>query len=154
MEIRKLQEQLADLSVSKPAMGESAYSTIQSAIWGLRDVYPSIDDLMSRSMARVITSALTATTLSPKGDEWLPIESAPRNSSRLLIAYESEIYGWKVHEAWWGIPYEGAPDDKGSWRIDGNSIVLDASLHGGLGAKYWQPLPTPPRHQARLNGEG
>ena len=82
-----------------------------------------------------------------EADAWQPIETAPRNSSRVLVAYKSEIRGWRVVEAWWRMPYEAAPLDRCWWCHDGNSTLLDKSVHG-LGATHWMPLPAPP-----LSGE-
>jgi hypothetical protein len=74
---------------------------------------------------------------------WQPIKTAPRDCSTVLVAYESELRGWTVKEAWWGYAYEGAPPEQCSWRYDGNKVLLDKSIHG-LGAAYWMPLPKPP----------
>lgn len=80
---------------------------------------------------------------------WQPIASAPRDSRRILVAYQSELVGWLVKEAWWRIPYEEAKPDEGYWQtMDG--ALLSADVHKAfkdgqpLGATHWQPLPSPP----------
>jgi hypothetical protein len=80
---------------------------------------------------------------------WRAIETAPRDSSRVLIAFKSQLLTdhVRVHEAWWRMPYEAAPLDQCAWQtMDG--MVLSADVHGGLGATHWMPLPTPPQPQA------
>lgn len=74
---------------------------------------------------------------------WQPIETAPRDATSILVAYKCEIRGWRVKEAWWTTPWEGAPQEQCSWRYDGNKVLLDKSVHG-LGTTHWMPLPQPP----------
>ena len=84
---------------------------------------------------------------------WQPIETAPRNSSRILIYCPSDFpdahAARTVFEAWWRLPYEGAPPDQCWWCYDGNSTMLSADVHRTLkgapiGATHWMPLPDPP----------
>lgn len=75
---------------------------------------------------------------------WQPIDTAPRDSGRLLVAYKNLCGEWRVHEAWWCTPWEGAPDKNCYWRHDGDVCMLDASIHG-VGASHWRPLPPPPQ---------
>ena len=76
--------------------------------------------------------------------EWQPIETAPRDSSRILVAYKNAYGEWRIHEAWWKLPYELAPDIQCWWCFDGDVTLLDSSIHDGLGATHWMPLPEPP----------
>ncbi len=79
--------------------------------------------------------------------EWQPIETAPRDGTRIIVFYGSEMHAMLVREAWWKTPYEGAPLERGSWCYHwaGNSdgCLLDKSVHG-IGATHWMPLPAPP----------
>lgn len=76
--------------------------------------------------------------------EWKTIDSAPRDSSRVIVAAKSKHTGeWHVCEAWWRMPWESAPDEQCWWCYDGNGTMLDASVHG-IGASHWQPKPAPP----------
>lgn len=86
--------------------------------------------------------------------DWLPIESAPRDSSRVIVACWRKHTGeWRVCEAWWAMPYEGAADRACYWRYDGDRAMLDTSIHG-IGATHWQPLPAPPRPTQERSYEG
>lgn len=78
--------------------------------------------------------------------EWQPIETAPRDSSKILVAYKNAFGEWRVKEAWWAMPYEDAPFDQCWWCVDGNSMLLDSSQSPGIGATHWMPLPEPPCH--------
>lgn len=73
-----------------------------------------------------------------------PIETAPRDSRRVLVASNHGSAGWIVREAWWRLPYDGAPDNRCWWCYDGDRTLLDSSVHNGLGATHWMPLPPPP----------
>ena len=75
--------------------------------------------------------------------EWLSIETAPRDSSRVLVASFSESRGWRVREAWWATPWDGCPAEQCYWCYDGKAALLDKSVHG-IGASHWMPLPPPP----------
>lgn len=74
---------------------------------------------------------------------WQAIESAPRNSTHILVFYPREDDRQQVMEAWWAIPYEGAPVEKGWWQTMGG-VLLSADVHDGLGATLWMPLPAGP----------
>lgn len=77
--------------------------------------------------------------------EWQPIETAPRDSTRVLVFCPAKVPpAREIFEAWWAIPFEAAPLDRGWWAYDGDRTMLDASVHG-LGATHWMPLPAPPR---------
>lgn len=71
--------------------------------------------------------------------EWQPIETAPRDASRILI-YCPRSNRAKVMEAWWALEYEGGP---GYWSTPpgpagrGYIILPEAVTH-------WMPLPPPP----------
>ena len=75
--------------------------------------------------------------------DWQPIETAPRDSSRILVAYKDGWGEWKVHEAKWYTPWEGAPDRDCYWIHGEKYPLLDKILHK-VGASHWMPLPPPP----------
>jgi len=82
---------------------------------------------------------------------WQPIETAPRDSRHLLVYYpRPESDRQTVMEAWWAIPYEAAPAEKGWWQTMGG-VLLSADLHDGLGATHWMPLPDPPAEMGRFH---
>ena len=74
--------------------------------------------------------------------DWQPITTAPKDSSRILIYAVSPATGeGRVHLAWWAIPYEAAPDERGWWEtgLYGTShpVVPQFTTH-------WMPLPLAP----------
>lgn len=79
-------------------------------------------------------------------NEWQPIETAPRDGTSILL-YLPNNDRRTVREAWWSIPYEGAPT--GYWTTPhgptgrGYIILQDAPSH-------WMPLPAPPGSSNRL----
>ncbi len=91
------------------------------------------------SITTAIYRAMLAAAPSTKEPGWLPIESAPKDGSRILIHTPNSRH--KVQEAWWAIPYEGTPD--GWWSTPtsptgrGYMILPEAATH-------WQPLPAAP----------
>ena len=79
---------------------------------------------------------------------WKPIETAPRDGSRVIIACYSDSMGeWLVTEGWWATPHEYAGLRQCYWMYKDNRVMLDASIHDGLGASHWMPLPSPPNSQ-------
>jgi hypothetical protein len=79
-----------------------------------------------------------------KMNRWLPIATAPRDSTRVLVFCPTDDPPRRViFEAWWAIPYEAAPLERGWWCYDGNKTMLSADVHR-RGATYWMPLPDPP----------
>lgn len=72
-------------------------------------------------------------------DGWQPIETAPRDGTRILIYLPKSLTG-PVKEVWWAIEYDGDP--KGHWETPigpggrGYTILPDAPTR-------WQPLPSP-----------
>jgi hypothetical protein len=79
----------------------------------------------------------------PAQGEWQPIETAPRDSSAVLVAFRNAFGEWRVREVWWSMPFEGAPVERCWWCYDKTGTLLDASVHG-VGASHWMPLPLPP----------
>jgi hypothetical protein len=76
--------------------------------------------------------------------DWQPIETAPRDGTRILVGgYSPNRDEHYVYLAWWAIPHEAALPRQGYWRYDGDKACLDASIHSH-GAAYWMPLPEPP----------
>jgi hypothetical protein len=91
-------------------------------------------------MADELDAALSASAVSG----WQPIETAPRDSTHLLVYYPRPgEQRQEVMEAWWAIPYEAAPLGRGWWQTMGGTL-LSADVHDGLGATHWMPLADPP----------
>ena len=76
---------------------------------------------------------------------WKPIESAPKDGTRVLI-YTRNASRQRVQEAYWARPWDGAPDEQCWWSTPhgpagrGYTILPEAASH-------WQPLPAPPQEQ-------
>lgn len=70
--------------------------------------------------------------------KWEKIKSAPRDGSRIVVAYISNLStgGWIVREARWSNP----GNEKGTWLVDGDQLLLDKFIHG-TGAQLWQHMP-------------
>lgn len=122
---------------------EEAINEAKLSILLTRKNYPKSSVVLGVSFEEL--EILIRAAQHPQREEWLDISSAPRDSSRVLVAYKNSYDEWRVHEAWWKRPYEGAADKQCSWCIKGDSVLLDASIHDGLGATHWQPLPSPPK---------
>jgi len=89
--------------------------------------------------------AILAAVREAMGAQWLPIESAPKDGSRIIIAVTGGMYGAKVHEAYfcidgeWGSDWWLAATQPSDYYIGPISDIM----HGEI--SHWQPLPTPPR---------
>lgn len=104
---------------------------------------------MGRHMAPMLLEAAAILRKLQQGaDGWRPIESAPRDGSRVIVAsYSKNMDEWLVTEGWWATPHEYAGLRQCYWMYKGNRVMLDASIHDGLGASHWQPLPEAPASQ-------
>jgi len=84
---------------------------------------------------------------------WQPIETAPRDATRILIyCPAASPPAREVFEAWWRSPWDGAPLKQCWWCYDGNKTMLSADVHG-VGATHWMPLPDPPSGAAPEPGK-
>jgi hypothetical protein len=68
----------------------------------------------------------------PTQPEWLPIDSAPRDGTRIAIRFASG----NEHEATWRTTYGG------EWHVDSFHFLKWADQHL---IKEWLPLPPPPK---------
>ena len=74
---------------------------------------------------------------------WRPIETAPRDATRVLVLTPGSRL--QVREAWWRVPYEAAPLKHGWWCYHGDKTLLCTHAHEtDKGATHWMPLPDPP----------
>lgn len=88
----------------------------------------------------------TRTTAKPTSDAWLPIETAPRDGTHILVCRWPVTGRWSCNKVWWG---KGDFDSK-RWIMSSRSKLRYLPTH-------WQPLPLPPvdtAAQAGQNGEG
>lgn len=61
---------------------------------------------------------------------WLPIETAPKDGTRILIAHTEPVCVWPVI-AWWGV---GIGLRHATWTDGGSTYIPN----------LWMPLPDPP----------
>lgn len=74
--------------------------------------------------------------------EWLPIETAPRDGTDILVMYmhiETQI----VHNAF----YIDDPDDGPAWWSYDKSEVSRIRLDGWMTPTHWMSLPEPPKEK-------
>lgn len=96
-----------------------------------------------KTAGNLLDSILSVSAAPPSPDSqrgWKPIESAPKDGTRVLLADPIEG-GHEMSVGWWR-PYINDSDDAGwmdgtveSWAYEENTI-----LH----PTHWQPLPAPP----------
>jgi hypothetical protein len=73
---------------------------------------------------------------------WMPIETAPKDGTSVLI-YKPNALHKQVEEAYWVTPYEDCPEDRCWWSTPigiagrGYTILPNSVTH-------WMPLPPPP----------
>lgn len=77
--------------------------------------------------------------LEPAAGQWSPIETAPRDGTRVLIHVPS-VRMRSVFEAWWEYDTEGV---RGRWCTMGTPCGTDDRILPEL-VKNWMPLPEPP----------
>jgi len=147
-ELTRIAEQLERMAApSEPPASIEPQQTLRLIAGSLHDPNFQRDaamDALYRIAAELDLRASGAPSM------WQPIETAPRDSRRLLVYYPSEFPDARtVFEAWWRMPYEGAPPEQCWWCYDGNKTMLSVDVHRTLdgkpiGATLWMPLPAPP----------
>ena len=132
-EVEKLVDDL--LSVSKQ-LGQSEARGLYDHI---EPAEVAINDLKSRLLA-----ALSNTTPYLSGDVkgWLPIETAPKDGTRIMLGYfpdymDGKQQGGHPQIAWWN-------DTKNLW-CSGLGFL---KAKGAFSPTHWMPLPEPPDRKA------
>ena len=156
--IADLEKQLAERDAALARCVGDRKSILTPAVCGVSGHFRFQENggncLMCQREKRLIDEAVAASAqATAKVQQWRPIETAPRNSSPVLVANKNSCGEWRVRSAWWRLPYEGAPMDRCSWCYgSANEILLDKSVHG-IGATHWMPLPEPPTEAIREEKE-
>ncbi len=66
----------------------------------------------------------------PDAEGWMPIETAPKDGTVILLGHEAAVF-----DGWW---YEA----ESAW-VDGERNMYDDYCH--YNPTHWQPLPEPPK---------
>jgi len=75
---------------------------------------------------------------------WLPIETAPKDGTRILLFREGQQYvgrWYPVYETW-GVAAQREPGEWGSFTSIGECRVGQVKFWDG--PTHWMPLPPPP----------
>lgn len=80
---------------------------------------------------------------------WLPIETAPKDGTDIIIGFDSASV-WIVHVAWWRELEDWMRDDSqwseedvGWWSYTNHSVTQE-KLEGHRTPTHWMPLPSLP----------
>lgn len=120
-------DELATLR-AKLAAAEARANELSAMLDHQRDEATEMERMLRAEYAKVEARA----------DGWQPIETAPKDGTRVLISSRGV-----VQEAYWAMAWEDAPDEKCWWSTPhgpagrGFTILPKAVTH-------WMPLPAPP----------
>lgn len=85
---------------------------------------------------------------------WLPIETAPRDGTDIIVGFDSASV-WIVHVAWWREledwmrdDPEWSEEDVGWWSYVNHSVTQE-KLEGHRTPTHWMPLPSLPNVKVR-----
>jgi hypothetical protein len=88
--------------------------------------------------------------------EWRPIESAPKDGTkidvwrvRLEYGTAEQFDGERVPNAWWGEPYRPGSESQSlepQWLYRGDGICSESATYESerYRVTHWMPLPNPP----------
>lgn len=76
-------------------------------------------------------------------DGWLPIESAPKDGTHILVMY-MHIDTQCVFNAFWINQEDWMQDDQEGWWSYQHSEVSRIKLEDFMTPTHWMPLPSPP----------
>jgi lysyl-tRNA synthetase class I len=106
-----------------------------------KDGFTACDPAM---LIDAIDTALKQAVADEREAKWRPIESAPRDVGRVLVACQTDN-GWEFE-----VSYQ---DKKGDWIYQTCEPFFCLGWY--MEPKFWQPLPPPPaiRHNSQPQGE-
>ncbi len=90
---------------------------------------------------RYISKALIAASELLQQQQWQPMDSAPKDGTRLLLATRS--FGIDVGS--WKKDYNSSKGDKADWYNEWGDDFSTGSYYCPLSPTRWQPLPQPPK---------
>lgn len=129
----------ADGYVQPQAQGEAVDYNYQATFYAIAEAAKPSANGLAISVKKFWESYRAATHPQASEPAWRPIETAPKDSSRILVYLPTS--NRPVQEVWWAIPYEGSTD--GWWSTPqgptgrGYVILPESPTH-------WQPLPAAP----------
>lgn len=111
-------------------------------------------------MAHEVADALNAAALRAQGREtgqWLPIETAPKDGTPVLIVWLDDEGVWQQRRAWFERQFEGEgyADDEAQttiWRqawTDNRVASFGCEEVWEYEPTHWMPLPSPPVTQEK-----
>ena len=89
-----------------------------------------------RCLAECVPADLRASTPSPEGQTWQPIETAPKDGSEVLVIYDADSH--EVGPAY----FSRADGGQDAWMWADLSLDDENCFVGN--PTYWMPLPSPP----------
>lgn len=93
-------------------------------------------------MAALPPKSSPASVGQPMPAEWMPISSAPRDGTRILLFNGREVSAG----AWMPVRKNDPDAEKYPWSVYDNDVwqMVNAWTDGKYGASHWMPLPKPP----------
>lgn len=83
-------------------------------------------------------------TLTRTAAEWQPIETAPKDGTRVLVSYPLEG-GWQIYLAAWERKNSSFIGRFEGWYIDRAHYALTCITKKVHFPTHWMPLPEPPK---------
>ena len=81
--------------------------------------------------------------------DWRPIETAPKDGTRVMV------YGCEYRRHWFGVGYyfKGVPGDGEGWIASSFLTMPNNDSSGSFTPSHWKPLPAPPLLAAKEAAE-
>lgn len=105
----------------------------------------NIIQMVGRDEESAISLWNTRAALTAPQPQWLPIESAPRDGTQVLV-WSDELY-IKPYIAWWGVD-QNAPEDgneQEEWLTGDGDSWSTGYYYTPCNPTHWMPLPAPPQ---------
>lgn len=74
-------------------------------------------------------------------NKWMPIESAPRDETRVLVHIPGRL---EPQIAWFGLDWNAAPGDEPCWLYGTGDDFSCGFYFCPCEPSHWMPLPEPP----------
>jgi len=130
-----------NLSEENRALIEREYPHIQGAEFQIKGArfYPE-------NLERLLNAARDQGRTLSLGGGWRPIESAPRDGTRVHLGFAHmtgfDVIGHSFGDAWMS---NGSPDERPCTYCGADNL-----FHGRPEPTHWRPLPAPPSNPQRV----